>query len=327
MFYISRFKDIERREYQCEVVTPLFLGAADPRKTELRTAPIKAALRFWWRALYRDDNPNEMTERESKIFGSTERISAINTQINCQNLNITLKNLPQGKMVPVEGKTYKISIIHYLSYGLFEYNREKRSNIYIKNHIEPGAYFEIHMTFPKDLESEISMAFKAFISFGGIGARSRNGFGSLYAKRYVDHTINNKGHLKSFTSFSSKARIFNKFGSYDCWEDALSEIGEIYRNARLKLENRHTWHKRKYIGMPIEAQRENIPDSIRKGRHAKPYFLHVNKTTDGKYQGQILFLPYLYKAAPDDNEDKTQEYLEVCGKMNEEIERGMGGSK
>src|SRR5690554_3640419 len=35
-----------------EVVTPLFLGGADPACTvELRPASIKGALRFWWRAL------------------------------------------------------------------------------------------------------------------------------------------------------------------------------------------------------------------------------------------------------------------------------------
>lgn len=80
--------------------------------------------------------------------------------------------------------------------------------------------------------------------------------------------------------------------------------------------------------MPIESKFErNIPKGIREGRHAKPYFLHVNKTSDGKYQGQILFLPYLYKASPSDRSNKVPEYMDACGKMNQEIEKSMGGVK
>ena len=52
-----------------------------------------------------------------------------------------------------------------------------------------------------------------------------------------------------------------------------------------------------------------------------------NKTTDGKYQGQILFLPYRYKAKADDRDNQTNDYMAVCGKMNEEILKAMGGAK
>jgi len=32
MFYISRLKDIKEMEYECEIVTPMFLGGAEPKK-------------------------------------------------------------------------------------------------------------------------------------------------------------------------------------------------------------------------------------------------------------------------------------------------------
>lgn len=80
--------------------------------------------------------------------------------------------------------------------------------------------------------------------------------------------------------------------------------------------------------MPIESKFErNIPQFIKNGRHAKPYFLHVNKTPDGKYQGQILFLPYQYKANVEDRSNHIEEYKSVCKKMNEEITKGMEGLK
>ena len=328
MFYITRFKDIERREYECEVVTPLFLGGADPQKAELRVPPIKAAMRFWWRALYGgEDTTKEMAEREAAIFGSTDKKSTLSVTVHRLNSKTALRDLPPGKMVPVEGKTYKTSIINYLAYGLFEYKNAIKKNVYTKEHIEPASRMKIIISFLPAFETDVLNAFKTLITFGGIGARSRNGFGALCCTEFIDQKMKKAGELKSFTSFSKETKLFNKFNKHENWSDALSEVGEVYRNARLKLDKRHSWDNRRFIALPIEAQRENIPEPIRHGRHAKPYFLHVNKTTDGKYQGQILFLPYLYKATPGDRSNQVPEYMAACGKMNEEIEKAMGGAK
>lgn len=324
-FCISRFKDMEKREYECEVVTPLFLGGADPKKAEMRIPSIKGALRFWWRAQYDNEDLKKMAVKEANIFGSTEKKSSVSMRLYETANNPILKDLPSGTLVQVNGKAYKTSIINYLSYGLFEYKKEIRKNVYNKEYFEPKAAFKIVMNFPKNIENEVTNAIKALINFGGLGARSRNGFGSLHCDELVDHRFKKEGPLKSFTAFSQGAILFNQFSTHNRWEDALSEIGMVYREARLKLESRHNWDKRSLIAMPIEAQRENIPPQIRSGRHAKPYFLHVNKTTEGKYQGHILFLPYLYKTGSDDKANRLKEYSEVCEKMNDEIRKGMGG--
>jgi CRISPR-associated protein Cmr1 len=169
---------------------------------------------------------------------------------------------------------------------------------------------------------------KAMITFGGIGSRSRNGFGSLHCSDLFDQTIKKQGNLKPFTAFSNESILFDKFNTYVSWEDALCEIGTAYRTARLALEERHKFDKRGFVAMPIESKFErSIPQSIKDGRLAKPYFLHVHKTHDGKYQGQILFLPYLYKTGPNDTSNRFNEYMDACGKMNESIATGMGGVK
>jgi CRISPR-associated protein Cmr1 len=319
MFYISRFKDMEKREYECEVVTPLFLGGADPRKADLRVASIKGAMRFWWRAQYDGDDVKKMAKKEGDIFGSTERKAVVSIRLSVDLTTPVLKDLPPGKMEPVKGKTYKTSIIKYLGYGFIENNK------YSKEHFESGCRFKIIFTFPNHVENDVFKAFSALVTFGGLGARSRNGFGSLHCDGVVDHTLKKEGTLKSFTAFSQGAILFNQFRIHNRWEDALSEIGVVYREARLKLEPLHKWNKRAFIALPIEAQRENIPSQIKSGRHAKPYFLHVNKTPEGKYQGHILFLPYLYKTGSDDKAKRLKEYSEVCEKMNDEIRKGMGG--
>jgi CRISPR-associated protein Cmr1 len=166
--------------------------------------------------------------------------------------------------------------------------------------------------------------------FGGLGARSRNGFGSLFCatseKLTLPQALVNITE-RSFTAFSSKAKIY-KFPESNTWTDALSDAGLVYRDARLKLEDRHTFLRRSLIAMPIEAKNERIPDSIRKGRHAKPYFIHVGKLVNGKYQGQILFVPYRYfdkdKAF---SEDKLSKYNAACDDMDRIISAKTGGAK
>ena len=110
--------------------------------------------------------------------------------------------------------------------------------------------------------------------------------------------------LNEFTALSNKSKLFENFGIYEKWEDALSEIGLAYRTARLSIDPK----KRLLIAKPI-VQLENGKD-----RHAKPYFLHINKLDNRKYQGQILFIPYQYYQP-----EKHDEYMEVCKKMNAKL--------
>ncbi len=44
-------KDMETIKFECEIITPMFLGGADGKSAELRAPTINGALRFWWRAM------------------------------------------------------------------------------------------------------------------------------------------------------------------------------------------------------------------------------------------------------------------------------------
>lgn len=114
-FYVSRFREIEQREYEYEVVTPLFLGGADPKKAELRAAPIKGALRFWWRALHGSDNIEAMKNNEDKIFGSTEGKAVVLVKLDRQNIRPILKDMPQGKKIMVTSKSKGNSLSRLLT--------------------------------------------------------------------------------------------------------------------------------------------------------------------------------------------------------------------
>ncbi|MBT3386892.1 MAG: type III-B CRISPR module RAMP protein Cmr1 [Desulfobacula sp.] len=318
-FPVSKFKNICEHKFNIEIVTPLFSGSAGKTDAELRPSALKGMMRFWWRALYGSDDIKNMKEKEAAIFGDTDCKSdvviAFHDKANC---NPVKKGINKGRIFTAKskGRTFPISIIEYLAYGLYEYQKGK-GNVFIKEHFKPlqGRAFSLQIFCSLDHEDQIMRSLKMLHLYGGLGARSRNGFGSIYINGITDKKPIEEfqkitpSSRKSFTSFSKDARLF-LFKEQNTWDDALSDAGMAYKSARNNLENRHIFERRQLIAKPIIVKGEiNIPD-----RHAKPYFLHVHKTGDNKFRGQILFLPYQYY-----KDSKLREYDNTCNDMNKTI--------
>lgn len=183
-FYIERYKNRERIEYEVEVVTPMFLGGADGKSAELRTASIKGMLRFWWRALYGGDDIKKMKRDESKCFGSAnEKYGKSRCILNLFNVN----NLKTGK--------YRV-LLH----------SEKKK--FQKNCICENQEFSIKIT------KEFGELLEICCYLGGLGNRSRRGFGSIgVLKKNKNEYLMNKENLlrllKLFdNSFNSDNEIF-----------------------------------------------------------------------------------------------------------------------
>ena len=66
---------------------------------------------------------------------------------------------------------------------------------------------------------------------------------------------------------------------------------------------KHNTSKRKFLALPIVTDKE-----LKDKRHSKPCFLKVIKTSSGKYQGQILVMPYSYN----NNRDYEKMIIEMC---------------
>jgi len=315
-FYIERCKNREELVFDCEVITPMFLSGADPKTVELRPASIKGALRFWWRALYGDNNIDEMRKKEADLFGNTEKKSKVKIYINDEKINIET-GVNGGK---IYGK-FNLKIFDYLAFGLCEYNKELKGNKYIRPHIVPGSTFSLVIKLHNCTQTEKSQIINALSCihyYGSIGSRSRNGFGCISIKPQNGETKleqfkNFNGELKKYTSFSNHSKIF-EITYANTWENALSDIGLAYREARLSIEAKHKFNLRPYIAKPLEVKNENVHIS---DRHAKPYFLHVRKDIkNGKpiFIGTILFLPYSYSG-------NTNNYNEACNKLNEYLSK------
>jgi CRISPR-associated protein Cmr1 len=140
---------MRRINVQCELVTPLLMHGKDTNTPELRVPSIKGVMRFWWRAIFRQLDLDEMRKEEGKIFGDTEKRSSF-------DLKIVTSNLKEGKFKPVPHKGFKVP------------------------GFEAGGRFEL--VFSGLDKDKLRTAYEIFVIasvLGGFGQRSRRGYGSI----------------------------------------------------------------------------------------------------------------------------------------------------
>lgn len=267
-FPLDRYKKRQTEEYGMEVVTPMFLGGAEKVNRQIRPASIKGVLRFWWRAVYGPHFSviSDMRAEENKIFGSTDQKSNVDVHVlSPEDLDVSDRlpnyNIPGGRT----------EVFGYLGFGAS--NGEQ--------YINPGSQFQLRLRcISEEYLDQVKHSFYCLCNFGGLGSKSRNGFGCMNYKKMNMEFSPGANPVQDFTAFSRESLLF-KDKEQKTWEKALGRIGQFYIEARKSIK---PTERRQYIAKPLPQKR--IMD-----RYAKPYFLHVNKLEEGKFQGQILFLP------------------------------------
>lgn len=178
------------------IVTPMFLGGADPTsQAELRVPSIKGALRFWWRALMwgKVNSVEELRRREAELFGSSGKEGQSKAIIRLE-LHNPPSPIPVGALLSRDGShsvKEREPVVEdgarYLGYGLMEafsnVKRNTQAGQLIRSCLPAPFEFSLHIHFKSTIdavqEQEFVAALKLFGLCGGIGSRSRRGFGSV----------------------------------------------------------------------------------------------------------------------------------------------------
>lgn len=320
---------MEQKSLSCTIITPMFAGDADSTHVAIRGQSIKGLMRYWWRAYNAPVYPNieRLRGEEGKIFGTTEgdgQRSTFKIIIEDDQLTPTQQKFPQGHSLKVDaGKGRRINIIEYLAFGVCTWDRASRSNKIIRQYFKCMSRFKIKINIiKKDLADDILSSLLLLASFGGIGSKSRNGFGKFMVDGNQENfsfykavnKIKSLQHVRTPINFLSfnKAKLFKLKIDYDSWDHCLGELGKIYRAARLSLEPRHSYKKREHIAGPIIARDNYNPVLESDERRAKPYFLNVILSKN-KYEGYILYLHSdLYHPLKGDKDC----FREVCKSVN-----------
>lgn len=326
-------KEIYQVTFECEVITPMFLGNANPREAELRPPSIKGAMRFWWRAMNAGLPLGKLKRKETELFGgvpdnenkedekigkSKVVISVIQKDCKISNSALEVYKTLETSILDKQNRPRKIDSILFLGYGKgtpkaltkIQNGRERKEWIVEwADYITPGSKFSVNFhSFDQNVLTEVVKSFMTLEHFGGIGGKSRNGFGS-----FKIHSIKIKGEgfnipdfsptsffnlseLPSFPAFSEKAKLIE--GKYESplWHDALNNLAEVYYGAKSKLVNTDKipdsnmfGNKKEFVGMLLKDTSIKLKE--KPNRIPKPYFMKIDQTDEGKYTWRILYLP------------------------------------
>ncbi|GCE14565.1 type III-B CRISPR module RAMP protein Cmr1 [Tengunoibacter tsumagoiensis] len=188
------------RSYQ--LLTPLFGGSPDPTALDptsfVRATGIRGQLRFWWRACYGGNYTTiaAMKADEDALWGKAHVKGEDGPQFH-ETIQLFITNLV-GKVVPAfeyqdlgdrNQKKWKESakdIPPYAAFPLQATNKELNSSQRpVSKSILANVAFDLNIQYPsfenKQFEREIHGALWAWETFGGIGGRTRRGFGSIGA--------------------------------------------------------------------------------------------------------------------------------------------------
>ncbi len=313
----------------CKIITPMFLGDYDGQNAVLRPPSLKGALRFWWRAQHGDLSLNKLREKEGQIFGNVGNKSVKSSffiRITPNNLETSSSELPfMAYRVHTSRKTFTMNILEYLAYGTFDFNQHN-DNRFKHKYIKQGQKFRIILSFYDDkFYDNVINALKLLSSYGGLGSRSRNGYGSFVIENIDNKSVSYKKispssytpRIPKFPAFSSHMKLWET-GLFDKWEEALEQLAIAYKYARGKLERKHIYEKRQYIAAPIiikEYDRKICKSKL--SRHAKPYFMNVHYE-NGKYKGQILYLKSYYGLGLNEiTKEDNEKFWKYCKELNE----------
>ena len=240
---------VQTRSYK--LITPLFGGGVEPGVNDpitlIRGSEIRGQLRFWWRATRGgqfNGDLEAMKKRENEIWGAAS---------NTEKKNLREKNAGSDENKKQQGavqiivdvvkrgtsvdlfevvekknkrgfdaklKNLKPDYDKFLGYIVFplQPSREelekarKKEDVLLKT-IQKDVAFTLNIVYPQKLAEEIEGALWAWETFGGVGARTRRGFGALLLEQ-IDGKDVEDGELPPADSHEARAWIHAKLLQY-----------------------------------------------------------------------------------------------------------------
>ena len=210
-------KNVLRAKYR--IVTPMFL-LRDKGNAELRLASIKGVIRFWWRTLMWSSiqKHEKLLKEENLIFGSTKSQSLVRLRLLDEQLQSKLQKKDEFENGQLKGA-------QYLGYGVINHKGILERDMLLGGEFE----IEVWINCPDrekafQLKKTLSKVLILLGSVGGLGSKSRKGYGSLTITKLIDdddivtiepdikRRINNiLGNLSSempeWTAWSKRSRI------------------------------------------------------------------------------------------------------------------------
>lgn len=308
---------VQTRTYK--IITPLYGGGEAPARpdslTTVRGAEVRGHLRFWWRATRGGafgGSLEKMRDCEEKIWGSAGAAGKpgpspviISVKINQKGKKFQATDR-KGRQIDNLGD--QASVDGYVAFPLRE---EDKPNV-----IE-DVEFELKIEYPRlihrtiDMRKEVEAALWAWETFGGIGARTRRGFGALQLMKVITNEKETAlpqyrcSNLHDFVNQGLKAHLPPE----PDWPRGVPHLGPNLRYKLIRENNAITAWRRLFNALrnfrqarypdrnkrPFGRSKWPEPDAIRHmpgmtsaPRHSTPRS-RVNKFPRAKFGLPIIF--------------------------------------
>lgn len=294
-------------EADYDIVTPMFIGGGDTQEPpELRPPSIKGALRFWWRVLHWGVCLNEqggdagtalkeLHHREAELFGAAAkdehygqglcRIKLKNVQLQGIEQNWPRNNDPGAG---------------FLGFGL----DATQSGDPHRKAINQGTFTVCLLLKPNISAEQISQLKNTLIVWGllgGLGSRSRRGFGSVAIKKLGQQSFDfsNQGayhdvlrdllnvtilapSMPLFTAVNDSMQIAQACQHKDP-RRLMDELGAQYKTARNEAGKGRA---KAPFGLPLAGNRGVADDN----RRDSPLLMHIHPIAS-EFVALVSFIP------------------------------------
>ncbi len=192
--------DRTTQEYRIELITPLFgggveAGVNDPQMP-IRGTAIRGQLQFWWRATRGSvcATLQNLRERHRAVWGATDSASPVTVEVADLQASAPVPCAqhrwdPQARRgqggwrlnwaQPFAGRENALPYVLFPFQGVMPQNDPQARSEEDPAACIHQASFSLRLRFPSALTADVEAAVWAWVNFGGLGARTRRGCGSL----------------------------------------------------------------------------------------------------------------------------------------------------
>ena len=255
-----------------EMLTPMFLHGADNETLELRSPAFKGLFRYWWRATQDEPEQNKLYKREGVLFGDTTHRSPLVVRI------MGAPRLTIGSYAPLPHRAGSFTREAYLPSSQFALTLICRD-------------FDIYQPIIR-------------ISFllGGVGNRSRRGFGSLHER---GGGVQNRDELGRYILESLE---WLRPGTFAWHEDTIvSTLAHPGYPVIKKIEIGQSWSDPhallKHIGQATHHHAGRDLGGVNP-RQASPLHVHVHKVNNS-------YVPIVTQMHSTLNHHKQQAFIDI----------------
>lgn len=230
------------REYRIELITPMFGGGVETgiADTEhpIRETAIRGHLRHWWRLIRGHSHGANMWQREEEIFGSTGFPSPVTVQVldrpTIQLVDPTYGDrfgpiayalfsaVENNQQVVKEGFSFRVRVSWDDAETLKR--RRRAQNVARRRNRQVPLPEDIG-----DISTEIESALRAWLAYGGIGARTRRGCGAVHCKDLTSTPPTILGEIFAGPSAGN---------ALDAWKAAVAVYQEFRQTPRGKKHSK-----------------------------------------------------------------------------------------